>query len=339
MIAHVRRARPLRLLIVIASLWPVAAAQAAPSVPPGFRIAPYARGLEQPTALALGPNGIVYVTTKGGTVLALPRRGARPRVVVSGLRDSTLGVAYARGALYVSDLGRVLRVPVRLRDGAALGPARPIVSGLPHGRHQNDTLVLGPGGRLYLGIGTTCDACRDRDPRSGTIVSFRRDGSGFRIVARGLRNPYGLAVDARGRLWATDEGRDRPDGVPEELNLILPGRRYGWPSCWGRGGGSGCRGTRPATVVYEPHSAATGLAFAPAAWGAALRGDVLIAHWGTYFGRAHGRYVSRTRFTSRGPRVTRFVRGLDHPIAVLAVGPRVLVADFGTGVVWQIVRG
>jgi glucose/arabinose dehydrogenase len=41
----------------------------------------------------------------------------------------------------------------------------------------------------------------------------------------GHRNPYGLAFDARGRLWETEMG---PRGG-DELNLILPGKNYGWP--------------------------------------------------------------------------------------------------------------
>lgn len=41
----------------------------------------------------------------------------------------------------------------------------------------------------------------------------------------GHRNPYGLAFDSRGRLWETEMG---PKGG-DELNLIEPGRNYGWP--------------------------------------------------------------------------------------------------------------
>ncbi len=41
----------------------------------------------------------------------------------------------------------------------------------------------------------------------------------------GHRNPYGLAFDAQGRLWATEMG---PQGG-DELNLLEPGRNYGWP--------------------------------------------------------------------------------------------------------------
>lgn len=41
----------------------------------------------------------------------------------------------------------------------------------------------------------------------------------------GHRNPYGLAFDAQGRLWSTEMG---PQGG-DELNLIEPGKNYGWP--------------------------------------------------------------------------------------------------------------
>jgi len=41
----------------------------------------------------------------------------------------------------------------------------------------------------------------------------------------GHRNPYGLTFDAQGRLWETEMG---PRGG-DELNLIEPGKNYGWP--------------------------------------------------------------------------------------------------------------
>lgn len=46
------------------------------------------------------------------------------------------------------------------------------------------------------------------------------------VWSSGHRNPYGLAFDAQGRLWESEMG---PKGG-DELNLILPGRNYGWPN-------------------------------------------------------------------------------------------------------------
>jgi glucose/arabinose dehydrogenase len=42
----------------------------------------------------------------------------------------------------------------------------------------------------------------------------------------GHRNPYGLVFDAAGNLWEHEMG---PQGG-DELNLILPGKNYGWPN-------------------------------------------------------------------------------------------------------------
>lgn len=45
------------------------------------------------------------------------------------------------------------------------------------------------------------------------------------LISTGHRNPLGLGIAADGRLWESDMG---PKGG-DEINLILPGRNYGWP--------------------------------------------------------------------------------------------------------------
>jgi hypothetical protein len=69
-----------------------------------------------------------------------------------------------------------------------------------------------------------------------------------------------------------------------------------------------------------------------------MGGDAFVATWGTYFGTAHGRYVARVHFANGRATVTRFATGFDHPLAVaFAPGGQMLVADWGTGVIWRIV--
>jgi hypothetical protein len=59
----------------------------------------------------------------------------------------------------------------------------------------------------------------------GKLLRIRlADGTAER-VSTGHRNPQGLTVDDLGRLWLTEHG---PRGG-DELNLITPGRDYGWP--------------------------------------------------------------------------------------------------------------
>jgi cytochrome c2 len=58
----------------------------------------------------------------------------------------------------------------------------------------------------------------------GRILHFDDAGTVNEVV-RGLRNPQGLAYDASGKLWATDQSAQGGD----ELDLIVAGRNYGWP--------------------------------------------------------------------------------------------------------------
>ena len=335
-----------RASVATASTLAVAAVVAVPAggrsegiaVPHGFRVQTFARGLTQPTAMAYGPDGRIYVTQTGGTLVAIRRGTTRPTVLVRGLR-TPLGLVWHRRDLFVSEQGRLERLT--LRRGRLVGRWI-VVQGLPYGRHQQDNLVFHRG-RLYWGSGSTCDACSERDPRSAAVLSLRPDGSGLRVVARGLRNPYGLALQpGTGRLYASVNGQDELDrpGDPEPAEMVVvvrPGRFYGWPRCWPdartlRLAGS-CRGVTKPAAYLEPHSSADGIAF----W----RGDLYVAEWGQYLSHRFGRRVVRIRLRANGTarRVTVFASGFAHPLALL-VDRRggLLVADWGRGVVYRIAR-
>jgi glucose/arabinose dehydrogenase len=295
---------------------------AAVHVPAGYQVTTYASGLEHPTAMSPGPDGRLYVSQDTGEIVSVVRGTRRPRPFASKL-VVPLGLLWHDGKLYVSESGRVT---LFTRNGAR----RTIVRNLPYKLHQQDSIVAGPDGRLYLGSGSTCDACVERDPRSAAILSFRPDGSDVRVVASGLRNPYGLVFVGRS-LYATVNGRDKlgEDEPAEMVVRIRPGANYGWPDCWpsyalrtliGK-----CAGVTPPIAYLDPHSSADGIA----SW----RGDLFVAEWGEYLHKKHGRVVVRIR---RG-HVTTFASGFDHPLA-LAVGPSgdLLVADWGRGVIYAI---
>jgi glucose/arabinose dehydrogenase len=295
---------------------------AAVHVPPGYQVTTYASGLVHPTAMAFGPDRRLYVSQDTGEIVSVVRGTRRPRVFASKL-VVPLGLLWHDGKLYASESGRV---QLFTRNGAR----RTIVRGLPFKEHQQDAIVAGPDGRLYLGSGSTCDSCVERDPRSAAILSFRPDGRDLRVVASGLRNPYGLAFVGR-TLYATVNGKDKlGDAEPAELVVrIRQGANYGWPDCWPsyalkRLIGS-CAGVTRPIAYLEPHSSADGIA----SW----RGDLFVAEWGEYLSNAGGRRIVRIR---RG-HATTFATGLDHPLA-LTVGPSrdLLVADWGRGVVYSI---
>jgi glucose/arabinose dehydrogenase len=297
---------------------------AAVHVPAGYQVTTFARGLSHPTAMSFGPDKRLYVSQDSGEIVSVARGTRRPRPFASGL-VVPLGLLWHDRKLYAAESGRV-------RLFTPNGASRTIVRGLPYKRHQQDSIVAGPDGRLYLGSGSTCDSCVESDPRSAAILSFRPDGSNLRVVASGLRNPYGLVFAGRS-LYVTVNGKDKlGDGEPAEMVVrIRPGANYGWPDCWPSYAlkqlvGS-CGGVTPPVAYLEPHSSADGIA----AW----RGDLFVAEWGEYLHKDHGRVVVRIR---RG-HVTTFATGFDHPLA-LAVGPSgdLLVADWGRGVIYAIRR-
>jgi glucose/arabinose dehydrogenase len=313
------------------------AAEPAISFPParvitvrrGFRPEVYASGLDHPTALAFGPDARLYATQEGGNVVAVRPRSRRPVVVARGFR-TPLGLTWQGRTLYVSSQGALSALEL---DAGALRDRRTLVSGLPFGLHQQDSVVFARDGRLYFGSGSTCNACREEDPRSATVLSVRSDGSDLRVVASGLRNPYGLALEpSTGRLFASVNGRDDlgDDEPADSVVVIRPGRNFGWPDCWPSYGErrlvGDCAGVTPPLAYLEPHSSADGIAF----W----RGGLYVALWGQYYASAHGRYV--VRVDPRSGRATTFARGFDHPLGV-AVDERgaLLVADYGRGVVYR----
>lgn len=320
-------------------------------VPAGFlaeRLLPEG-ALEHPTSLAFAPDGSLTVALQGGAIASVDVPTRVTRELARGFKIP-LGVLWAFGSLYVSDDGTVWR----LRDGSRTA----IVTGIPTLQHQTDGLALGSDGRLYLGVGSTCNACNEKDPRSGSIVRFGPEGGQVEVFARGFRNPYDLAFHpADGSLWATDNGRDDlGTQVPDELNLVQQGKHYGWPDCSGRGRGSNCTGTVRSVLELEANSSSNGLAFydwppasrpAPesargsAGFPAEYRGNLFIAQWGS-FRRTRGRQLVRVVLVKRegayAARSSVFATGLDAPLDVV-VGPSdgaLYVADHGRGTLYRI---
>jgi glucose/arabinose dehydrogenase len=307
-------------------------------LPPGYTARVDATGLTHPTAMAFRPgSGGLYITEDTGRLVVIPPGRHRARVVARGL-GVPLGLVWlSRSRLVVSTQGRLLELTVGRTGG--LTRSRRLVTGLPFGEHQQDNVVSFRG-RLYFGSGSTCNACRERDRRSAAVLSVKPDGTDLRVVASGLRNPYGLIVDRpRRRILVSVNGRDdlgtATDPEPADMLVALAsGADFGWPRCWPSARrlvlAGACRGVAGPLAYLEPHSSADGMVF----W----HGALYVAEWGQYLSHRFGRRVVRVRLS--GPmrsRVTVFASGFDHPLAlVVARGGALLVADWGRGVVYRI---
>lgn len=259
------------------------------------RVHTVAAGLEVPWALAFASDGRLFVTERPGRlrVISEGQLVAEPLATLevaqsgeAGLMGLALAPDFDRsGQLYVCytarrpSVNRVSRLTVRERRAS---DERIVLDDLPAaGIHDGCRLKFGPDGKLYVTLG---DAARPADAQrrevlAGKILRLEPDGSvpagnPFRdspVWSLGHRNPQGLAWDAAGRLWASEHGSSAHD----EINLIQPGRNYGWPEVQGDA-------TRDGMVPPAVHSgsatwAPSGMAFLDGSlYVAGLRGRRLL---------------------------------------------------------------
>ena len=313
-------------------------------VMPGFAAWVYASGLPEPTAMAFGPDGRLYVTGAGGTISVVPAPGAAVSRLVSGL-PAALGLVWRDQDLFVSVRGSIRAY--HLQDGGLAGGSA-VVSGLPNGRHQNDNLVRLANGDFLLGIGSTCDVCTEADPRSATVVRFHADWSFAGVVLRGARNPYGLALrPATGTAYVTINGQDNLGSQPaDHLLQVVDGEDAGWPRCWPAfpdGGLHGsCADVAPPLAVFAPHSSADGLVFYDGgSFPAEYQDNAFVTEWGANAGGGVGRRVVRVVFTGSPGQdqgiAGDFATGFVHPLPItIAQNGDLLIGDYGNGTLVEI---
>ena len=86
------------------------------------------------------------------------------------------------------------------------------------------SLLLTVGAHGHNGLAGAAAVSQDSVSSYGKIIRIELDGR-HAIYSRGHRNPQGLEIDRRGRIWSTEHG---PQGG-DEINQITRGANYGWP--------------------------------------------------------------------------------------------------------------
>jgi len=226
-----------------------------------IRVVEIAGGLSNPWSLAFLPNGDILVTERAGRLRILrggvldpePIAGV-PEVritVLGGLLDVLLHPDFAaNGILYLSyakggegDLATTAVSRGRF-DGTKLDDVEEIFVAENWSMSPTNfggRMVFGRDGKLYLTIGERQEQDRAQNTmlHGGKVLRLNEDGSapddnpfsgkdGYlpEIYSLGHRSPQGLAVHPdTGAIWENEHG---PLGG-DEINVVLPGRNYGWP--------------------------------------------------------------------------------------------------------------
>ena len=341
------------VLVVLAASYAIAAFQPSPApaapatltVPDGFSVSVFASGLNGARLMAVSPDGILVVAQRAN-VVALPDANAdgkaEPKVLLTD-QQYAHSVAFANGYLYIATTPAILRV--RWANGTIVGTPESIAE-LPSSKpslHGSRSLRVGPDGRLYVAMGSSCNFCVEPDARRTTMQVFDDDGRNGHAFATGLRNAVGFDWDPQTRrLWAGDNGIDKAgdDTPPDEINLVEEGKDYGHPFVIGRGMASPLTDDRSATdrertkavnPAFElpPHVAPMGVAFYTGTrFPQAFRTSLYVA--------LHG---STDRTTKVGYKVVRVIMENGRPVRSEDFVTGWLVGDTVTGRPVGIVTG
>ena len=353
------------------------------NLPKGLTISPLAEGFRRPRFFARSPDGRLFLTTmdsladnKRGAIYVLDgfdaSRGTVARVTpwMTGLRNPN-SVAFHTDAshetwIYVALTNALLRYRYTPGERHPTGKPQVIATFPDHGLsaanggwHLTRTVVPGPDEKLYVSIGSSCNACRESDAeldRRAVVLQMDPDGSRARVFARGLRNAVWMEfVD--GRLMATNQGVDHlgPDRPNETFYALKDGTDYGWPSCYvdgtrirtdpGYPRPTGCANVGRPLAVFQPHGSALGFDWFPAGEtkNDALDDQYVVAlHGSGSYKLGHG--YRMVRMDGDGRHVRDFITGFlangkvqGRPCGVIRLGPdSLLFTDDKFGVVYYV---
>src|SRR5947209_9845214 len=226
-------------------------------------VTPVLTGLNFPVSLRFAPDGRIFFTEKdtgsiriilqNGTLLATPFATVSP--IFTDGEAGLLGIALdpsfsSNGYVYVYftdrdpqnyTQGHVRRYTATGNTGGDQVSIFNVTSSAPNTIYHNGGYIkFGPDGRLYAQVGEfhQSSQAQNQGTMDGKILRMNPDGSlpsdnpfaESLVWALGIRNAFGFDFDSsNGRLIATEAGPSSDD----EINIIVKGGNYGWPTCTG----------------------------------------------------------------------------------------------------------
>ena len=263
-----------------------------------IRVVVVTKALEYPWSAAFLPDGSMLVTERAGRLRIIRKGVLDPKPIAGGPASFWAGESGDPGAVH-GYMDVALHPRFAENHFIYLAYTKPLDGGkrttaIARGRWDNGALAdvkdiftldeastsriaFGSDGMLYMT--TTGKDPQDPNTLGGKVLRLRDDGSvppdnpfvgqaGHRaeVYTMGHRSALGLAVNpATGEMWQNENG---PNGG-DEINILKPGRNYGWPIVsYGRTyqgpwqvAPPGHAGFEPPVVIWIPAIAVSGMTF------------------------------------------------------------------------------
>lgn len=230
----------------------------------GLTVNTFVSGLSTPWQLAFLPDGRILVTEREGKVRVIENGQLNPLeylnledTVIAAGEAGLLGIAvdpdFANNPyIYLSYTYEKSKNPmvfanklVRYKEDPATKKAsfdRTLLDNMEgYVNHNTGPLKFGPDGMLYMPIGERYipEYAQNITKLNGKILRLTRDGSvpadnpmpGSYVYTYGHRNSQGIDWQPEtNNLFNTEHGPSATQGCcMDEINLIQPGKNYGWP--------------------------------------------------------------------------------------------------------------
>jgi glucose/arabinose dehydrogenase len=352
------------------------------NVPEGFEIRVAVEGLKRVRFMSLSPDNRIFVTdmfnladNRKGVVYILDgfdettKRFKKVTTFMSGLRNPNSVAFYTDPDgtqwFYLALTDRLVRYKYQTGSSKPTGQPEVLATfpdyGLSYkygGWHLTRTIAIGGNRKIYVSVGSSCNACEEKEEVRATIIEMDPDGKNRRYFARGLRNAVGLKW-MHGDLYATNMGADHLglDRPADTMGSVKAETNYGWPYCFQagakiftdqkynpRGTKFDCKQSPPLTVALGAHTAPLGLEYFEDGAVELQRSFLVALHGSTNKRIARGYKVVRIANRSAAPQdfVTGFLdkgKVNGRPADIFSFGQNgFLLTDDNAGVIYYIYK-
>ena len=251
------------IIVIFALVFSLASSIGAATLPAGFSETSIG-GLSGPTAMAMAPDGRIFVCQQGGALRVIKSNALLPTPFITLTVNSTgerglLGVAFdpdflTNHFIYLYYTATTPTIHNRISRFTAVGDVAAAgsevilldLNDLSATNHNGGAIHFGRDGKLYAAVGENAVSSNSQTLSNllGKVLRINKDGSipadnpffgsatgaNRSIWALGLRNPFTFNVHPNsGRIFINDVGQS----AFEEINDGVAGGNYGWPDTEG----------------------------------------------------------------------------------------------------------